>query len=102
MQYSVGITLGIRKQLYHMVSPKRRGMTAAYFVSMFLTMVSCNMIKSYLLSLLFCTIQFIALLYYYFSYIPGGTAFLGMFGRMIGSAFGNPGEKVRSLFSNSV
>lgn len=63
---------GWRQQLKHMVSKERIWFSAAYIASVFATLYSATIMKSYLLSLICCALQMAALIYYVVSYFPGG------------------------------
>ncbi|CAD7700703.1 unnamed protein product [Ostreobium quekettii] len=65
---------GWKQQLKHMVSKDRIAFSAGYVGSMLATGYAAVILKSYILSLVFCTVQVVALAYYVFSYFPGGTA----------------------------
>lgn len=57
----------------NLISPERRWFTAAYFGSMFLTLYAVFVAHSYILVIICTIIQFIAILWFYASYLPGGT-----------------------------
>jgi len=63
---------GWRHQLKHMMSPDRLLFTLAYAGSMAGTLYAALGMHSYVLSLVFCGAQMVALLYYTLSYFPGG------------------------------
>lgn len=63
---------GWRHQLTHMFSADRLLFTLAYAGSMAGTLYAALSLHSYVLSLVFCTAQVVALLYYTLSYFPGG------------------------------
>ena len=56
----------------HLVSPERRLFTSAYFGSMFLTIFAVVYVKSYIFIVLCSMLQFVAIVWYYVSYLPGG------------------------------
>jgi len=60
--------------------------TIAYVVGLVGTLGATIIIKSYLLTGLFVTIQVIGLLYFLASYVPGGKVVLNFFGRLSGKA----------------
>lgn len=64
---------GWRQQLSHMLSSDRLLFTVAYFGSMGGTLYAALAMHSYILSLICCATQVVALLYYTLSYFPGGS-----------------------------
>ena len=64
---------GFRAQLSHMLSQDRAAFTAGYLLAMAGTVYFALVRKSYLLSVAFCALQLLGLLYYLASYFPGGT-----------------------------
>ncbi|KAK9867185.1 hypothetical protein WJX84_003717 [Apatococcus fuscideae] len=65
---------GWRQQLQHMMTQERLPFTAVYMGSMGGTLYAAMYMHSYIMSLLFCGIQVLALVYYVASYFPGGSA----------------------------
>ncbi|KAK9803362.1 hypothetical protein WJX73_008808 [Symbiochloris irregularis] len=65
---------GWKGQLQHMMTKERLPFSLAYIGSMGGTLYAAMQLHSYILSIVFCVLQFIALLYYVLSYFPGGTA----------------------------
>ena len=63
---------GWKSQVKHMFSKERIWFSAAYISSMFATLYTATVMKSYLLSLVFSVLQMMALIYYLVSYFPGG------------------------------
>ena len=74
MRFSLPRAQGWRSQLKHMISPERRKFTGGYLASMVGTLWAALFAHSYLLCLLFSVAQFVTMLYYMASYVPGGTA----------------------------
>lgn len=65
---------GWRGQLQHMLTRERLPFTIAYVGSMGGTLYAAMAMHSYVLSIICCAAQVVALLYYILSYFPGGTA----------------------------
>ncbi|EIE25582.1 tetraspanning membrane protein [Coccomyxa subellipsoidea C-169] len=64
---------GWKSQLLHMFSAERLPFTIGYVGSMAGTLYAALALHSYILSLVCCCLQVVALLYYTISYFPGGT-----------------------------
>ncbi|KAK9835954.1 hypothetical protein WJX81_001131 [Elliptochloris bilobata] len=64
---------GWRTQLYHMFSAERLPFSVGYLGSMAGTLYAALVMHSYVMSLVCCAAQMVALLYYTLSYFPGGT-----------------------------
>ncbi|CAL8460859.1 g390 [Coccomyxa elongata] len=64
---------GWKSQLLHMFSSDRLPFTIGYIGSMAGTLYAALALHSYILSLVCCCLQVVALLYYTVSYFPGGT-----------------------------
>jgi len=63
---------GFRAQLSHMLSRDRLPLTAGYLAAMAGTVYAAVGRRSYLLTVAFCGLQCVGLLYYLASYFPGG------------------------------
>ncbi|KAI9296246.1 SFT2-domain-containing protein [Neoconidiobolus thromboides FSU 785] len=71
---SFGLLKGPRSHFKHVFSKERLPFTACYFGSMGLTLISALIIGSKILTLLSFIIQLVALVWYFASYLPGGSA----------------------------
>jgi cellulose synthase/poly-beta-1,6-N-acetylglucosamine synthase-like glycosyltransferase len=80
---SFGFLSGWRAHFNHLISESRRAITAAYIGTLFLTLWAVFFVKNYFLTILFLVIQLITVVWYYVSYLPGGSYGLSMFGRGI-------------------
>lgn len=58
----------------HLISPERRLFTLFYFGSMVGTLVAVFSIQQYFVIVLCALVQFVAIVWYYVSYLPGGIA----------------------------
>lgn len=70
---SLGALRGFGRLFKQLVAMERLPFSAAYVVSLLLTLYSSLFVRSYLLSLLFCAIQVVTLIYFLASFFPGGT-----------------------------
>lgn len=73
---------GPKAQFFHMISRERLPFTISFMVSMGLTIFVSLYMQSYILSLVFASVQVMAMLYYMVSYFPGGTTGLTFLGSM--------------------
>lgn len=64
---------GLKQQASHMLSASRLPFTAGYLTTMFGTLYAALVMHSYVMSLVCCSLQLVALIYYVASYFPGGT-----------------------------
>ncbi len=67
---STGFLIGFVKQFKKMFDETRRIASGVFFVTIILTLVSAFMLKVGILTLIFCVIQYLALIWYSLSYIP--------------------------------
>eukprot|EP00158_Paraphelidium_tribonemae_P001500 Partr_v1_DN24473_c0_g1_i4_m66586 putative SFT2 domain containing len=58
----------------HLMSADRQLFTAAYFGSMLLTLFAVIAIRNYFIIIICALIQLVAIVWYYVSYLPGGSA----------------------------
>ncbi|XP_068699497.1 uncharacterized protein [Montipora capricornis] len=70
----------------HLCSFGRLPFTAAYFGSMFATLYMAMVVKSTILTAVFAVLQIVALVWYFVSYIPGGTTGMKFFTKLFSSA----------------
>jgi hypothetical protein len=73
--------------------------TIAFFGSMFTTLYAALVIKSYILVVVASGVEILAMLWYLMSYIPGGSAGMTFFVRMISSTATTMLSAVMKLFS---
>ncbi|RKP13669.1 SFT2-domain-containing protein [Piptocephalis cylindrospora] len=71
----------------HLISKERLLFTTIYFSSMGLTLFFTLAKKGYILTLLASLVQLIALIWYFMSYVPGGTTGFSYGSRAIGRSF---------------
>ena len=74
---------GPLEQLKHMCSLRRLPFTSTYVGSMVLTLYAALVAQSYLLVLLFASIQCAALAWYVLSYVPGGAPALKLVTKLV-------------------
>lgn len=81
---SFGFLSGWKAHFNHLISASRRLITAAYIGTLLLTLWAVFFVKNYFLTILFLIIQLITVVWYYVSYLPGGSYGMSMmFGRGI-------------------
>mmetsp|Transcript_23792 Transcript_23792/g.51973 ORF Transcript_23792/g.51973 Transcript_23792/m.51973 type:complete len:233 (+) Transcript_23792:257-955(+) len=78
---------GWQQQIEHMTSSQRLPFTAGYVFSMIMTLYASMVQHSYISSLFFSGVQVLALLYYVFSYLPGGAAGLQVVTAIVSRVF---------------
>ncbi|KAI9011188.1 vesicle transport protein, partial [Gaertneriomyces semiglobifer] len=74
---SMSLLQGPRAFLRHIFSRERLPFTLMYLASMIVTLYFAVVKHAYIMTVVFSLIQIICLLYYFGSYIPGGTSGLG-------------------------
>jgi hypothetical protein len=77
MLASLGALKGWQAMFGHMASRERAPFTAAYVGSLAATLYAAMVAHSYVLSLLSCAAQVVALVYYVVSFFPGGASGAG-------------------------
>jgi len=82
VMFGFAVLSGPVAHLKHLFSKERLTFTAAYFISLGLTLYFSIGLKSYLGSLIAGIVQVIALVSYVLAYFPGGTATLRFGGQM--------------------
>ncbi|KAI9206035.1 ER-to-golgi vesicle protein transport Sft2 [Polychytrium aggregatum] len=88
--FGVALLKGPYSHFKHMISSERLPFTVAYVGTMIATLYFAVGVRSYFLTLIFSILQLVALLWYFASYIPGGTSGLRFMGRAAGGAIGLP------------
>ncbi|EDO46566.1 predicted protein, partial [Nematostella vectensis] len=83
---SFSLLWGPVNHVKHLCSLGRLPFTAAYFGSMIATLYMALIVRSTILTALFAVVQIIALIWYFVSYIPGGTTGMKFFTRLFSSA----------------
>uniref|UniRef100_A0A6P8HRK6 Vesicle transport protein n=1 Tax=Actinia tenebrosa TaxID=6105 RepID=A0A6P8HRK6_ACTTE len=83
---SFSLLWGPVNHVKHLCSLGRLPFTAAYFGSMLITLYMALFVKSTILTILFAVIQMVSLVWYFVSYIPGGTRGMHFFTRLFSSA----------------
>lgn len=81
---------GFKPWIKHTFSYERLPFTAIYFGSMGLTLYFALGSRSYIPTLLCSIVQFVALFWYFGSYLPGGVTALSWASRGLGSGIGLP------------
>lgn len=71
---ALGALRGYGRLFKQLVATDRLPFSAAYVASLVLTLYCSLFVRSYLLSLLFCGIQVVTLVYFLASFFPGGTS----------------------------
>jgi len=79
---SFSVLWGPMAHMKHLCSYSRMPFTFAYFGTMFATLYSALLLKKTMLTLIFATFQIVALAWYIFSYIPGGTTGMKFFSKL--------------------
>ncbi|XP_065061556.1 uncharacterized protein LOC135688572 [Rhopilema esculentum] len=79
---SFSVLWGPVAHMKHLCSYTRLPFTLAYFGTMFATLYSALLLKKTLLTLIFATLQIVALAWYVFSYVPGGTTGMKFFSKL--------------------
>ncbi|ANZ73689.1 BA75_01162T0 [Komagataella pastoris] len=69
---SFGVLQGAKNYFIHLTSAERLPFTVGYFASITSTLVFAVVLKSTILVILSCLVQFIAMIWYFISYFPGG------------------------------
>ena len=64
---------GPAKFASHLLTKERLPFSIAYVGSLIMCLYSANILRSYILTLVFTGIQIVALLYFLLAYVPGGT-----------------------------
>jgi Got1/Sft2-like family len=80
---------GHKAFISHLISKERLPFTLGYSVSLLGSLYANLVSKEYLLTLIFCVIQIIALAYFLISYFPGGATALNYLGGGVVSAIKN-------------
>lgn len=83
---SFALLWGPYNHLKHIFSYQRLPFTLAYFGSLSATLYCAMVVKSTSITLIFATLQMVALAWYICSYIPGGTTGLKFFSKLFASA----------------
>ncbi|XP_066928108.1 uncharacterized protein [Clytia hemisphaerica] len=83
---SFAVLWGPYNHMKHIFSYQRLPFTAAYFGTMIGTLYSALWWRSTVFTIIFAALQITALLWYIFSYIPGGTTGLKFFSKLFASA----------------
>ncbi|RMX38099.1 hypothetical protein pdam_00003125 [Pocillopora damicornis] len=83
---SFSLLWGPVNHVKHLCSLERLPFTAAYFGSMFATLYMAMIVKSTLLTAVCALVQILALVWYFVSYIPGGTTGMKFFTKLFSSA----------------
>ena len=93
-----GALRGFKAQLEHMTQGDRLPFTACYVGSMLATLYAALFMHSYVFCIIFSAAQLVALLYYSFSYLPGGTAGAKLITQFVGNALSSCfGSAARSI-----
>lgn len=83
---SFSLLWGPVNHVKHLCSLGRLPFTAAYFGSMFATLYMAMIVKSTILTAVCAVAQILALIWYFVSYIPGGTTGMKFFTKLFSSA----------------
>ncbi|XP_015754573.1 PREDICTED: protein transport protein SFT2-like isoform X1 [Acropora digitifera] len=83
---SFSLLWGPVNHVKHLCSFGRLPFTAAYFGSMFATLYMAIIVKSTVLTAVCAVLQIIALIWYFVSYIPGGSTGMKFFTKLFSSA----------------
>lgn len=83
---SFSLLWGPVNHVKHLCSFERLPFTAAYFGSMFATLYMAIIVKSTVLTAVCAVLQIIALIWYFVSYIPGGSTGMKFFTKLFSSA----------------
>ena len=83
---SFSMLWGPWNHLMHLIKRNRLPFTVSYFSTLFLTIYTAMIMKSTLLTVFCAMAQFVALLWYVFSYVPGGVTGLKFFTKLFSRA----------------
>ncbi|PFX24154.1 protein transport protein SFT2-like [Stylophora pistillata] len=83
---SFSLLWGPVNHIKHLCSLERLPFTAAYFGSMFATLYMAMIVKSTILTAVCALVQILSLIWYFVSYIPGGTTGMKFFTKLFSSA----------------
>lgn len=83
---SFSMLWGPWNHLTHLLKRNRLPFTVSYFSTLFLTIYTAMVMKSTVLTVLCAAAQFVALMWYVFSYVPGGVTGLKFFTKLFSRA----------------